>query len=280
LTNASGDWTGNLANPAAPWLVRLNERSGGRQDPRHHFQTQRRPSLSAAQISAGSASPPASTTFELIPLDTLSRSSAARPPWRHFASTPTTSRLRSGTSWLVYYYDTNLGFGRRTIGPATNSNNVRIRPESACKSSAAAPPHAHLHRRAPHPTFRPSIKTATTTVVHTGSDRTSLSAPWLRKLSFPVWHSSASAADADTVLLFKTAPLGSPISTTAPSGKLLLTPTRMRPRSRPAPSSRSNARHHTRHRRPRPPASLLPMKLKLLLLGVLSALPSRRRKSR
>jgi hypothetical protein len=77
--------------------------------------------------------------------------------------------VRSGASWLVYYYDTNLGFWRRTIGPATNSNNVLIRPSAGIqiiRRSAALS--LTFTGRVPATPFRVAVTNASTTALHTG----------------------------------------------------------------------------------------------------------------
>ena len=111
------------------------------------------------------------------------------------AAAADTVQVRSGTSWLAYYFDTNLGFWRRTIGPATNSNNVPIRPQAGVqvlrRGTALT---LTFTGRVPAFTFRAPINNASTTVIHTGFPTdTTLGALALQTL-LPGWQSTDQVA--------------------------------------------------------------------------------------
>jgi hypothetical protein len=69
--------------------------------------------------------------FELVPMDTLfSLFGSDTLLGGTSVSTADNVLVRSGSTWVAYYYDTDLGFWRPAVGPATNSNHVVLRPSS------------------------------------------------------------------------------------------------------------------------------------------------------
>ncbi len=203
LTQSLGGWTSSLANPAAPWAVRLTSgpSAGKLLDVTANTATTLTVSgadLTTLGLTAGT------DTFELLPMDTLgSLFGSATLLGGTSASTADNVQVRSGASWLVYFYDTNLGFWRRTIGPATNSNNVLIRPATGVQIVRRAPALTLTFTgRAPATAFRTAINNASTTVIHAGFPTDTTLGALAAQTLLPGWHSAATAAAADTISLF------------------------------------------------------------------------------
>ena len=203
LTQSLGGWTSSLAAPAAPWAVRLTSgpSAGKLLDVTANTATTLTVSgadLTTLGLTAGT------DTFELLPLDTLgSLFGGATLLGGTTASTADNVQVRSGTSWLVYFYDTNLGFWRRTIGPATNGNNVLIRPATGVQIARRAPALTLTFAgRVPATAFRTAINNASTTVIHAGFPTDTTLGALAAQILLSGWRSAATAAAADTVSLF------------------------------------------------------------------------------
>ncbi|HEX2854510.1 MAG TPA: immunoglobulin domain-containing protein [Opitutaceae bacterium] len=202
LTQSGGGWTTNLAAPTAPWLVRLTSGPAAGRTLDIVANTATTLTLSGADLTtlglvAGT------DTFELVPLDTLFSFFGDNTLQGGISgSVADNVQVRSGVSWLVYYFDTNLGFWRRTIGPATNANNVVLRPGTGVQIIRRAPALTLTFTgRAPATAFRTPINNANSTVIHTGFPTdTTLGGLALQTL-LPGWRSSAVAASADQVAL-------------------------------------------------------------------------------
>jgi uncharacterized protein (TIGR02597 family) len=203
LTNASGAWTANLANPTAPWLVRIT--SGPAAGKLLDITANTATTLTVSGANLTTLGLTAGTdTFELVPMDTLgSLFGSTTLLGGTSASTADNVQVRTGNSWLPYFYDTNVGFWRRTIGLATNSNNIRLRPDTGVQIIRRGPATTLTFTgRVPSTAFRASINNATTTVIHSGFPTdTTLGALSIQTL-VPGWRSSPTVTGADTVLLF------------------------------------------------------------------------------
>lgn len=197
LTNNAGGWTGNLANPAAPWAVRITSGASAGKLLDVAANTPTTLTLSGADLTAlGLVA--GTDTFELVAMDTLGTLFGSNTLLGGTsAATADNVQVRSGASWLVYFYDTNLGCWRRTIGPATNSNNVLIRPGTGVQIVRRGPALALTFTgRVPATAFRTTINNASSTVIHAGfPTSTSLGALAVQTL-LPGWSA------ADTVSLF------------------------------------------------------------------------------
>ena len=203
LVNASGGWSANLAAPTAPWFVRLTSgpSAGKLLDITSNTATTLTVSgadLTTLGLTAGT------DTFELLPVDTLSTLFGSSTLLGGVsASAADNVQVRSGTSWLVYFYDTNLGFWRRTIGPATNSNNVLIRPTAGVQIVRRAPAVTLTFTgRVPATAFRVAVNNASSTVIHAGFPTDTTLGSLAIQTLLPGWRSAATAAAADTVSLF------------------------------------------------------------------------------
>lgn len=202
IANAAGGWTGNLAAATAPWLVRIT--SGPSSGKTLDITSNTTTTLTVSGADVTTLGLTAGTdTFELVPMDTL---------WTLFGNTlqggasagvADNVSVRNGVSWLVYFYDTNLGYWRRTIGPATNSNNTPIRPQSGVqilrRGTALT---LTFTGRAPATPFRAPVANASSTVIHAGFPTdTTLGGLAVQSL-LAGWRSNASAASADQVSLY------------------------------------------------------------------------------
>jgi hypothetical protein len=128
ITNSSGGWTTNLASANAPWLLRITSgpSAGKTLDVTSNSATTLTVSgadLTTLGLTAGT------DTFELVPLDTLfGLFGSSSLQGGTSAAAADNVQVRVGSTLFVYYYDTNLGFWRRNIGPAVSANTVPIRP--------------------------------------------------------------------------------------------------------------------------------------------------------
>jgi uncharacterized protein (TIGR02597 family) len=202
IGNANGGWTGNLGAPTAPWLVRIT--SGPSAGKTLEITANTATTLTVGGADLTTLGLTAGTdTFELVPMDTL---------WSLFGNTlqggvsaalADNVHVRSGTSWLAYFYDTNLGYWRRTIGPATNSNNVLIRPQSGVQ----------LLRRGPTLTltfagrvlatpFRAPIVNGSTTVIHAGFPTDTTLGDLAVQTLLAGWRSGSNPSTTDTLALY------------------------------------------------------------------------------
>jgi len=200
LTQSAGGWTSNLAHPAAPWLLRLTSGPATGKLLDITATTATTITISGADLTTLGLTAGADT-FELIPVDTLgSLFGSTTLLGGTSASRADNVLVRSGTSWLAYYYDTHLGFWRRTIGSATNSNNVLIRPATGVQVVRRGPALTlTLTGRAPATAFRTSVNNANSTVLHSGFPTdTTLGALALQTL-LPGWRTGTAG---DTALLF------------------------------------------------------------------------------
>jgi uncharacterized protein (TIGR02597 family) len=203
--SASGaGWTANLGNPSAPWYVRIT--SGPSEGKLLDITANTATTLTVSGANVTTLGLTAGVdTFELVPADTL---------WSFFgadtvqggtsAATADNVQVRSGTSWLAYYFDTNLGHWRRTLGPVANLNNVRIRAESGVQIvRRGGGLTLTFAGRVPTTTFRAPINNASTTGIHAGFPTdTTLGALAIQTL-IPGWRSNAVAANADSVALYQ-----------------------------------------------------------------------------
>ncbi|MGC4074382.1 MAG: pectinesterase family protein [Nibricoccus sp.] len=126
LTGAN--WSGALANPAAPWAVRFT--SGTAEGRLVDITANTTTTLTLGGINLAALGVVAGDSFELVPLDTLGTLFSGALQGGTSAATADVVQLRSGATWVAYYFDTTLGFWRRTSGAAVNSNNAVVRPGS------------------------------------------------------------------------------------------------------------------------------------------------------
>lgn len=169
VTQSGGGWTANLAGPMSPWMLKITSGPAAGRTLDIVANSATTLTLSGADLTTlGLAA--GADTFELVRMETLSSlfGSAALQGGTS-ASVADNVQIRSGTTWLAYYFDTNLGFWRRTIGPATNSNNVLIRPQSGVQivRRAAAVSLTFTGRVAATP-FHATVNNASSTVIHRG----------------------------------------------------------------------------------------------------------------
>lgn len=197
ITHASAGWTGNLASPAAPWAVRIT--SGPAAGKLLDVTANTPATLTVGGVDLTTLGLTAGTdTFELIPMDTLATLFGGGTLLGGTSgATADNVQVRSGASWLAYFYDTNLGFWRRTIGPATNSNNVIVRPLTGVQIvRRGAATTLTFAGRVPANAFRAPINNASTTVIHAGFPTTTLLSALAVQTRLPGWTT------ADTVSLF------------------------------------------------------------------------------
>lgn len=202
LTALNGNWTDTLADPAKPWAVRLlsGAAAGKLFDVNGNTSTTLTlggGDLLAAGIATGDR-------FELIALDTLHTFFGPSLLQGGTSSGLTdVVQLRSGTTWLAYYYDTTLGFWRRTIGPATNSNNVIIRPGSGLTIlRRGATLNLSVAGRVLGTAFRAPVNNASTTAITAGYPiDTTLSALGVQSL-LAGWRPGTTTAAADSLSLY------------------------------------------------------------------------------
>jgi hypothetical protein len=203
LSNSSGGWTGNLASPSAPWLLRIT--SGASAGKTLEVASNTATTLSFASVDLTSLGLTAGTdTFELVPIDTL---------WTLLGSNTVLGgtsaaladnvQVRSGATWIAYFYDTNLGFWRRTIGPATNSNNVLIRPgmglEILRRNTALTLTFTGRVLDAP---FHVAVNNATSSAIHAGYPTDTTLGGLAVQTLLPGWRSGATATGSDLVSLY------------------------------------------------------------------------------
>ena len=203
LANSQGGWTGNLASASAPWLVRIT--SGASAGKTLDITGNTATTLSIGGADLTSLGLTAGTdTFELVPLDTL---------WTLFGSDTVQGgtsaaladnvQVRSGASWLVYYYDTNLGFWRRTVGPATNSNNTVLRPGSGLQVMRRSAALSLIFTgRVPATPFHVAVSNASSTAIHAGFPTDTTLGGLAVQTLLPGWRSGPSAATSDLVALY------------------------------------------------------------------------------
>lgn len=199
IANSAGGWTGNLAAPTAPWLVRITSGPSAGKTLDITSNTATTLTVSGADVTALGLTA-GTDTFELVPMDTL---------WSLFGNTlqggasagvADNVQVRSGVSWLVYFYDTNLGYWRRTIGPATNSNNVPIRPQSGVQILRRGPALTLTFAgRVPATAFRAPVANASSTVLHAGFPTDTTLGGLATQTLLAGWRSNAAAASADQV---------------------------------------------------------------------------------
>jgi hypothetical protein len=135
------------------------------------------------------------TLFSLFGSDTLLGGTSV--------STADTVQVRNGATWAAFYYDTNLGFWRRTLGPVVNSNNVLIRPSSGVQIIRRGPAFTlTVTGRVPWTTFRTPILNASGTVIHSGFPTDTTLGALALQTRLTGWRSAATSAEADVVTLF------------------------------------------------------------------------------
>lgn len=169
VTQSGGGWTANLAGPVSPWMLKITSGPAAGRTLDIVSNTATTLTLSGADLTmlglvAGT------DTFELVRMETLSSlfGSAALLGGTS-ASVADNVQVRSGATWLAYYFDTNLGYWRRTIGPATNSNNVLIRPQGGVQIvRRAAALTLTFTGRIPATPFHAPVNSASSTVIHSG----------------------------------------------------------------------------------------------------------------
>lgn len=203
LSNSSGGWTGNLASASAPWVLRLTSGAAVGKSLEVASNTATTLTLLGADLtSLGLVA--GSDTFELVPMDTL---------WTLFGSGTVLGgtsaaladnvQVRSGASWIAYYYDTNLGFWRRTIGPATNSNNVLVRPGTGVqilrRNTALTLTFTGRVLDAP---FHVAVNNATSSAIHAGYPTDTTLGGLAVQTLLPGWRSGATATGSDQVALY------------------------------------------------------------------------------
>ncbi|HEU5080965.1 MAG TPA: pectinesterase family protein [Opitutaceae bacterium] len=202
LTNSAGHWTGNLANPAAPWAVRLT--SGAAAGRLLDIASNTATTLTVSNASLVGLGVVTGDTFELVPLDTLGTlfGSTALQGGTSSANADVV-QVRSGTAWLPYYYNTSLGYWRRTTGPATNANNTVLRPGSAMMlTRRGSSVTLTFVGRVLGTTYRTPIANGSTTAITTGFPLdTTLGGLHLQTL-LSGWRSGTATNKADSINLY------------------------------------------------------------------------------
>jgi hypothetical protein len=200
IGQSTGGWTANLASASAPWMVRLTSgpSAGKMLDITSNTGTTLTvvgANLTTLGLTAGV------DTFELVPMDTLwSVLGSDTVQGGPSAAVADVVQVRSGTAWLAFYYDTGLGFWRRTSGAATNSNNTIVRPGSGMlilrRGGAQTLTFAG---RVLGTTFRMPVNNASTTGLTTGFPTdTTLAGLSLQNL-LAGWRSGTTTAAADSI---------------------------------------------------------------------------------
>lgn len=169
LNNSGGGWTSNLASATAPWLVRITSGPSAGKTLDITGNTATTLTISGADLTTLGLTA-GTDTFELVPLDTLfGLFGSASLQGGTSAGVADNVQVRVGTALFVYYYDTNLGFWRRNLGPAVNANSVPVRPGAGVQIvRRGGAMEFTFAGRAPATTFRASIFNAGTTTITTG----------------------------------------------------------------------------------------------------------------
>lgn len=190
LTQSGGGWTVDLGSRASPWLVKITSGSAAGQTLDVVSNTATTLTLSGADLTAlGLVA--GTDTFELVRMETLSSlfGSAALQGGTS-ASVADNVQVRSGVTWQAYYFDTTLGYWRRTIGPATNSNNVLVRPQSGVQIvRRAAALTFTFTGRVPATAFRATVYNASSTVIHPGFPTDTTLGALALQTKLPAWTS-------------------------------------------------------------------------------------------
>jgi hypothetical protein len=204
ITNANGGWSGNLADPASPWLLRIMSGPSAGLLVDIVSNTSSTITLTGVDVTtlgltAGSSS------FKLVPVDTLATL---------FGSTTlmggTSGDLAdnvvvfSGGVFVSYYYDTSLGYWRRSGSSSTaNRNNTQLRPESGFLISRRGPT-MDLVFTGTVPETQLVVKTLNTgnAVINSGFPTDTTLAAFAANTLVPGWRSAATADSADQVVLF------------------------------------------------------------------------------
>jgi endoglucanase len=199
ITHAAGGWTGNLANASSPWAVRLT--SGSAAGKLFDIVANDETTLTLGNAALTTLGVVAGDTFELVPLDTLG---TLFPPGALLGGTSPASadvvQVRSGTSWVAFYYNTSLGFWRRTSGAPTNSDNVVVRPGSGLMlTRRGGALTLNFTGRVLGATFRTPVANASTTATGLGYPMdTTLGAFGLQNL-LAGWRAGTTMRSADSV---------------------------------------------------------------------------------
>jgi hypothetical protein len=203
LTNAGGGWTSPLSSPSAPWLLRITSGAAAGKVYEIASNTATSITVSGGPYLSDIGLVAGVDTFELVPLDTLwTLLGSDTVQGGTSAATADNVQVRSGASWLAYFFDTNLGYWRRTLGPATNSNNVVVRPGSGLQIlRRGAPLTLTFAGQVGATPFRVNVNNSSTTAIHTGFPvDTTLGALGVQHL-LSGWRSGPSAAGSDLVAL-------------------------------------------------------------------------------
>jgi len=168
IANSAGVWSGNLANPATPWAVRLT--SGAAAGKIFDITANTATTLTLSGPALTTLAVAVGDTFELVSLDTLSTLYGATPCKEALPPRPPTSyNCAAVATWIAFYYDTALGFWRRTSGTASNSNDTIIRPGSGVLLLRRGPTLTlTLTGRVLGTAFRASVNNASTTGLTAG----------------------------------------------------------------------------------------------------------------
>lgn len=202
ITQSAGGWTGNLANPAAPWAVRLT--SGAAAGKMFDVSSNSTTTLTLNGATLSTAGVAIGDTFELVSLDTLGTLFGAGTFQGGTSSANAdVVQLRSGATWIAFFYDTSLGFWHRTSGVATNSDNTIIRPGSGLMlTRRGATLTLTFTGRVLGTTFRMPVNNASTTGLTTGYPMdTTLGGLGLQNL-LTGWRSGTSTSTADSIGLY------------------------------------------------------------------------------
>jgi DNA/RNA endonuclease G (NUC1) len=188
LTQSGGGWTANLGGPVSPWLAKITSGSSAGRTLDVVSNTATTLTLSGADLTTLGLVAGADT-FELVRMETLfSLFGSAALQGGTSASAADNVQVRSGTTWLAYYFDTTLGYWRRTIGPATNSNNVLVRPQSGVQIVRRAPALTLTFTgRAPATPFRAPVNNASSTVIHAGFPTDTTLGALALQTKLPAW---------------------------------------------------------------------------------------------
>jgi hypothetical protein len=202
LLHADGSWTGSLANPAAPWAVRITSgrASGALLDITANTAT----SLTVAAASLADLGVASGDSFELVALDTLGTLFGSTTLLS--GPTPATAdvvQVRSGTVWVSYFLDSTRGYWRRSSGLISNCDNTVIRPGTGLlvtRRGSAMP--LVFTGRVLGGQFRFPVSNAGSTVLSQGFPTdTTLSGLAVQGL-LPGWRAGTSVSAADSLALF------------------------------------------------------------------------------
>ncbi len=197
LTGAN--WSAGLTNPAAPWALRFT--SGAAEGRLVDITASTASTLSLGGLHLAMLGVAPGDRFELVALDTLGTLFGSNTlQGGTSAASADVVQLRSGAAWIPYYYDTTLGFWRRTSGVAVNGNNTVVRPGSGILIlRRGAPLGLTISGRVLGSSFRQPVNNASSTVITAGFPTDTTLGDLAVQTLLPGWRNGTVASVADAV---------------------------------------------------------------------------------